>query len=117
MAAISWLVWACTDSMNRSAIQPEPRIPHRKMGASLGGAIRDAGRDAGTLGIEVSGLANLLNTFHIDSMRKVNIPKTNLHASTLALGTDYFGSTVSRELSMQLVDKYFEAGGNVIDTA
>jgi aryl-alcohol dehydrogenase-like predicted oxidoreductase len=50
-------------------------------------------------------------------MQKVNIPKTNLHASTLALGTDCFGSTVSRELSMQLMDKYFEAGGNVIDTA
>jgi len=50
-------------------------------------------------------------------MQKVNIPKTNLLASTLALGTDYFGSTVSREVSMQLMDKYFEAGGNVIDTA
>src|SRR3982074_1084871 len=50
-------------------------------------------------------------------MQKVNIHKTNLRASTLVLGTDYFGSTVSRELSMQLMDKYFEAGGNVIDTA
>jgi aryl-alcohol dehydrogenase-like predicted oxidoreductase len=50
-------------------------------------------------------------------MQKVNIPKTNLYASTLALGTDYFGSTVGRDLSRQLMDKYFEAGGNVIDTA
>jgi aryl-alcohol dehydrogenase-like predicted oxidoreductase len=50
-------------------------------------------------------------------MQKVNIPATNLHASTLALGTDYFGTTVSRELSMRLMDRYLEAGGNVIDTA
>jgi aryl-alcohol dehydrogenase-like predicted oxidoreductase len=50
-------------------------------------------------------------------MKKVNVPKTDLHASTLALGTDYFGSTVDRELSMQLMDRYLEAGGNVIDTA
>jgi aryl-alcohol dehydrogenase-like predicted oxidoreductase len=50
-------------------------------------------------------------------MQKVNIPKTELNASTLVLGTDYFGSTVGRELSMQLIDSYFEAGGNVVDTA
>ena len=50
-------------------------------------------------------------------MQKVNIPKTDLRASPLALGTDYFGSTVSRERSMQLMDHYFEAGGNVFDTA
>jgi aryl-alcohol dehydrogenase-like predicted oxidoreductase len=50
-------------------------------------------------------------------MKKVNVPKTDLHASTLALGTDYFGSTVGRELSMQLMDCYLGAGGNVIDTA
>jgi aryl-alcohol dehydrogenase-like predicted oxidoreductase len=50
-------------------------------------------------------------------MQKINIPNTDLYASRLALGTDYFGSTVSRELSMQLMDHYLEAGGNVIDTA
>ena len=50
-------------------------------------------------------------------MQKVNIPRTDLYASTLVLGTDYFGSTVSRERSMQLMDRYLEAGGNVIDTA
>jgi Aldo/keto reductase family len=50
-------------------------------------------------------------------MKKVNVPKTDLHASTLVLGTDYFGSTVGREPSMQLMDRYLEAGGNVIDTA
>lgn len=50
-------------------------------------------------------------------MRKTQIPRTNLHASTLALGTDYLGTTVSREDSMRLMDRYVEAGGNVIDTA
>jgi aryl-alcohol dehydrogenase-like predicted oxidoreductase len=50
-------------------------------------------------------------------MNKINIPKTDLSASTLALGTDYFGSTVSRDLCMELMDRYLEAGGNVIDTA
>jgi aryl-alcohol dehydrogenase-like predicted oxidoreductase len=50
-------------------------------------------------------------------MNKISIPKTDLHASTLALGTDYFGSTVSRDLCMELMDHYIEAGGNVIDTA
>jgi hypothetical protein len=42
-------------------------------------------------------------------MNKINISKTDLHASTLPLGTDYFGT--------ELMDHYLEAGGNVIDTA
>jgi aryl-alcohol dehydrogenase-like predicted oxidoreductase len=50
-------------------------------------------------------------------MRKINVPKTNLQASIVVLGTDYFGSTVSRKESMQLIDHYFEEGGNVLDTA
>ena len=33
--------------MNRSAIQPEPSIPHRKICASAAGSIRDAGNDIG----------------------------------------------------------------------
>ena len=45
-------------------------------------------------------------------MQKTPIPRTKLHASTLALGTDYFESTVSREMSMQLMDRYLEAGGD-----
>ena len=51
------------------------------------------------------------------AMNKIKIPKTELYASTLALGTDYFGTTVSRDLCMELMDHYLEAGGNVIDTA
>ncbi|MBV8100682.1 MAG: aldo/keto reductase [Verrucomicrobia bacterium] len=50
-------------------------------------------------------------------MLKVHIPKTDLVASVLGLGTDYFGSTVSRDVAMQVMDFYIEAGGNVIDTA
>jgi hypothetical protein len=50
-------------------------------------------------------------------MRKISVPKTNLQASIIVLGTDYFGSTVSRKESMQLMDHYFEEGGNVLDTA
>jgi len=50
-------------------------------------------------------------------MQKVRIPKTNLDASIVVLGTDYFGSTVSRKESMELMDYYLEAGGNVLDTA
>jgi aryl-alcohol dehydrogenase-like predicted oxidoreductase len=50
-------------------------------------------------------------------MQKIGVPKTDLQASTVVLGTDYFGSTVSRENSMQLMDCYLEAGGNVLDTA
>jgi aryl-alcohol dehydrogenase-like predicted oxidoreductase len=50
-------------------------------------------------------------------MKKIKIPKTDLFASPLALGTDYFGTAVSRDVSMELMDHYFEAGGNVIDTA
>jgi aryl-alcohol dehydrogenase-like predicted oxidoreductase len=44
-------------------------------------------------------------------MRKIKIPKTDLQASMIVLGTDYFGSTVSRQDSMHLMDYYLEAGG------
>jgi aryl-alcohol dehydrogenase-like predicted oxidoreductase len=50
-------------------------------------------------------------------MRRINIPRTDLQASIIVLGTDYFGSTVSRQESMHLIDHYLEAGGNVLDTA
>jgi aryl-alcohol dehydrogenase-like predicted oxidoreductase len=50
-------------------------------------------------------------------MRKIKIPKTDLQASMIVLGTDYFGSTVSGQDSMHLMDYYLEAGGNVLDTA
>jgi aryl-alcohol dehydrogenase-like predicted oxidoreductase len=45
------------------------------------------------------------------------LPRTDLQASVIGLGTDYFGSTIDRKLSMQLLDRYVESGGNFIDTA
>jgi aryl-alcohol dehydrogenase-like predicted oxidoreductase len=50
-------------------------------------------------------------------MQKINVANTALLASEIVLGTDFFGTTVSRELSWQLMDRYVEAGGNVLDTA
>jgi aryl-alcohol dehydrogenase-like predicted oxidoreductase len=50
-------------------------------------------------------------------MNKINIRKTELCASTLAHGTEYFGSTVNRDVCMELTDHDLKAGGKVIDTA
>ena len=43
--------------------------------------------------------------------------RTDLQVSVIGLGTDYFGSTIDRKLSMQILDRYVESGGNFIDTA
>jgi aryl-alcohol dehydrogenase-like predicted oxidoreductase len=43
--------------------------------------------------------------------------RTDLKASVIGLGTDYFGSTIDRKQSMQILDRYVESGGNFIDTA
>jgi aryl-alcohol dehydrogenase-like predicted oxidoreductase len=45
------------------------------------------------------------------------LPQTDLQVSVIGLGTDYFGSTIDRKLSMQILDRYVESGGNLIDTA
>jgi aryl-alcohol dehydrogenase-like predicted oxidoreductase len=50
-------------------------------------------------------------------MQKKPLPRTNLQVSVIGLGTDYFGSTVDRERSTQIMDRYVESGGNFIDTA
>ena len=50
-------------------------------------------------------------------MQKKPLPRTNLQVSVIGLGTDYFGSTLDRELSTQILDRYVESGGNFIDTA
>jgi aryl-alcohol dehydrogenase-like predicted oxidoreductase len=50
-------------------------------------------------------------------MRKVTLSRTDLQVSGPGLGTDYFGSQIDRAVSIQLMDHYFEAGGNLIDTA
>ncbi|HIU48396.1 MAG TPA: aldo/keto reductase [Candidatus Avimonoglobus intestinipullorum] len=43
-----------------------------------------------------------------------NIP---IELSQVVLGTDYFGTTRSREDSFRMMDAYTERGGNVLDTA
>ena len=50
-------------------------------------------------------------------MRTRSIPRTNLEASVLCLGTAEFGSAVDDSLSTAIVNRYIEAGGNVLDTA
>ncbi len=37
--------------------------------------------------------------------------------SSLILGTDYFGATVSREVSFTLLDRFLDLGGTAVDTA
>jgi aryl-alcohol dehydrogenase-like predicted oxidoreductase len=43
--------------------------------------------------------------------------KDILTVSKIALGTDYFGTTVSEETAFRMLDMYVDAGGNCIDTA
>lgn len=52
-------------------------------------------------------------------MRYIDLgsPDDNIRVSVLALGTDYFGTTVNESEAMSLMDAYTEAGGNCIDTA
>jgi aryl-alcohol dehydrogenase-like predicted oxidoreductase len=50
-------------------------------------------------------------------MQKKPLPRTDLQVSVIGLGTDYFGSTVDRKTSAQILDQYVESGGNFIDTA
>jgi aryl-alcohol dehydrogenase-like predicted oxidoreductase len=50
-------------------------------------------------------------------MRIKNIPYTELNASVLCLGIAEFGSGVEDSISTAVVDRYLEAGGNVLDTA
>jgi aryl-alcohol dehydrogenase-like predicted oxidoreductase len=57
--------------------------------------------------------------FHRDGawMQCVEFPNTDLRVSALCLGTGSFGSDVPRDAAFELMDAYFEAGGNVLDTA
>src|ERR1700721_930535 len=50
-------------------------------------------------------------------MRTRLIPRTNLEASVLCLGTAEFGSAVDDSLSETITDRYIYSGGNVLDTA
>jgi aryl-alcohol dehydrogenase-like predicted oxidoreductase len=50
-------------------------------------------------------------------MRRLQLPGLPLAAAQLVLGTALFGSSISRDLAFALLDRYFAAGGNFIDTA
>lgn len=50
-------------------------------------------------------------------MKYKNIPATGLNPSVLCLGAGPFGVDLSEELSFALLDRFFAAGGNFIDTA
>jgi aryl-alcohol dehydrogenase-like predicted oxidoreductase len=50
-------------------------------------------------------------------MRTRLIPHTILEASVLCLGTAEFGSNVEDSVSETIINRYLEAGGNVLDTA
>jgi aryl-alcohol dehydrogenase-like predicted oxidoreductase len=50
-------------------------------------------------------------------MRTRLVPRTNLEASVLCLGTAEFGSNVEDSVSETIINRYLEAGGNVLDTA
>jgi len=45
------------------------------------------------------------------------IRNTEIKASSIILGTNYFGTTISKEMSFEMMDYYLECGGNVFDTA
>jgi len=50
-------------------------------------------------------------------MKTQKIPQTDLNASVLCLGTAEFGSGIENSVSSAIVDRYLEAGGNILDTA
>lgn len=50
-------------------------------------------------------------------MKTRTIPRTNLNAAVLFLGTAGFGSALDDLVSVAILDRYLEAGGNVLDTA
>lgn len=45
------------------------------------------------------------------------INHTDLKASKIVLGTDGFGTQMSKALSFEMLDSFVESGGNIIDTA
>ncbi len=50
-------------------------------------------------------------------MSFIKLNGTDINVSKVALGTALFGKTIDREMSFLLMDKFFENGGNLIDTA
>jgi len=51
------------------------------------------------------------------NMIKKQLIGTDLNGSAIVLGTDDFGSAVELDRAYAVMDKYYEAGGNILDTA
>lgn len=47
----------------------------------------------------------------------LTLPSGHMKVSKMVLGTDYYGTSVPREMAFKLYDRFVEAGGNCIDTA
>lgn len=50
-------------------------------------------------------------------MKQIKLKNTDLTVSNIALGTDSYGSIVDEKLSFEMLDFYFDKGGNLPDTA
>jgi len=50
-------------------------------------------------------------------MKTRTIPRTNLNAAVLFLGTAGFDSALDDLVSVAILDRYLKAGGNGLDTA
>lgn len=50
-------------------------------------------------------------------MRRKRLPNTHLEPSVICLGTANFGAQIDERQAFALLDRYFELGGNFIDTA
>lgn len=48
---------------------------------------------------------------------EVNSVDGTIRMSKIVKGADYFGTTISEDTAFALLDRYFELGGNTIDTA
>lgn len=48
---------------------------------------------------------------------KLKLPNTSIDISKIVLGTDYFGTNVTKEVAFEMLDAFVAAGGNCIDTA
>jgi aryl-alcohol dehydrogenase-like predicted oxidoreductase len=50
-------------------------------------------------------------------MKRIEFSKTGIDVSALCLGCMYFGTKTDENTSVQLLDQYFDRGGNFLDTA
>lgn len=50
-------------------------------------------------------------------MDRIRIANTALEVSPIGLGTSQFGTNIDKQISLAILDKWYAAGGNLIDTA